>query len=561
MLRRFGFSRATSLEAILAKPNPRLEELFDNEDLLQEVHLQNTKLITFLRQPTILSQLVNYIVSEPITPPPPSSSSSPGQQQQQQAPSSVQKKLNVNGDVSSTYMALSCEILGAGVPALMDGLVYAHPELLTVLWALLDQQHQLAPRQLAGFCKVNAILLQRRTGDLVHFIQTHNDIVAKWLHHIFIHGGGGMPYLSDLLAALVQCEGSPEGAGIAQWLADHGLLTLLVDRLQPQLDPVNHEIAQQLLCDIIYLSPSSQTSNPLIEELTSSVTMKRMANYMLDTSADHASSSLQCCTTIIRGLRQYSERVLPDLLQKPEKLLSHSSMFHPMLDTFTNHMGDLMLVLKIEPKEPMVFGLKRLAVCELLVELLYFISIVHGDKGLELLQRFGDAMIEQHAIPKCLDLFFAFSYNNVLHNSVYGMLREILTCESRVPRDGQGPNLVKEVLETGRLMERILKAQEKNSENIKEKRGRLGYMGHLALMSNDIQYVLQERDPKLPEQLFVDTPDLVNRWSQHMEQLHEKSINQMTYQGETVFWSGRYQFTTTLDDTTTTKIYDTSEDT
>lgn len=113
-------------------------------------------------------------------------------------------------------MALSCEILGAGVPALMDGLVYAHPELLTVLWALLDQQHQLAPRQLAGFCKVNAVLLQRRTSDLVHFIQTHNDIVAKWLHHIFIHGGGGMPYLSDLLAALVQCEGSPEGAGIAQ---------------------------------------------------------------------------------------------------------------------------------------------------------------------------------------------------------------------------------------------------------------------------------------------------------------------------------------------------------
>lgn len=50
----------------------------------------------------------------------------------------------------------------------------------------------------------------------------------------------------------------------------------------------------------------------------------------------------------------------------------------------------------------MVFGLKRLAVCELLVELLYFISIVNGDKGLDLLQRFGDAMVEQHAIPKCL---------------------------------------------------------------------------------------------------------------------------------------------------------------
>lgn len=82
--------------------------------------------------------------------------------------------------------------------------------------------------------------------------------------------------------------------------------------------------------------------------------------------------------------------------------------------------------------------------------------------------------------------------------------------------------------------------------NRKEKRGRLGYMGHLALMSNDVQYVLQERDPKLHEQLFVDTPGLADRWSQHMHQLHEQSISQMTYQGETVFWSERYQFTTTL---------------
>ena len=50
----------------------------------------------------------------------------------------------------------------------------------------------------------------------------------------------------------------------------------------------------------------------------------------------------------------------------------------------------------------MVFGLKRLAVCELLVELLYFASIVHGDQGLDLLRRFGDTVVEQHAIPKCL---------------------------------------------------------------------------------------------------------------------------------------------------------------
>ena len=193
-----------------------------------------------LRQPTVLSQLVNYIVSERIIPSTPSishtnnnhtnsnhnngvkrtntSGSTENHNYKTSKDEGKNKKANNNNNNHSAdqHVYIACEILAAGVPALMDGLVYAHPELLTVLWAILDQQCKLTPRQLAGFCKVNGILFQRRTGDMVHFIESHKDIVAKWLHHIFGYHGGGVPYLSDLLIALVQADSLPEGSGIGQ---------------------------------------------------------------------------------------------------------------------------------------------------------------------------------------------------------------------------------------------------------------------------------------------------------------------------------------------------------
>ena len=47
MLRRFGFGRASTVDACLSKQEIKLQELFETTDeLLQEVHLQNPRLIS-----------------------------------------------------------------------------------------------------------------------------------------------------------------------------------------------------------------------------------------------------------------------------------------------------------------------------------------------------------------------------------------------------------------------------------------------------------------------------------------------------------------------------------
>ncbi|KAI9268903.1 SIT4 phosphatase-associated protein-domain-containing protein [Phascolomyces articulosus] len=563
MLRRFGFGRSSSLEAQLAKPNVKLDDLLEDTDqLLQEVHLQNARLISFLRQPAVLSQLVNYIVSERIrgtttntvttttngTKPKytngtkkstthTTTTTTISENNKNGKEENTKKKNNNNNNNEESHVYVACEILAAGVPALMDGLVYSHPELLTVLWALLDQTCKLTPRQMAGFCKVNAILLQRRTGDLVHFIESHQDIVAKWLHHIFAYHGEGVPYLSDLLIALIQCESLPEGNGIGQWLADHGLLTLLVDRLQPHLEPLNHEIAQQMLCDVIF---SSHISSPLIAELTSLVTMKRLAGYMLDLTAPHAPNVFICGTGVIRGIRQYCEKIIHNTLEDPTHLFSHA------LQTFTERLGDLMDLLdsprSCKAEKDQRLGLERLAILELLMELLYCSSVATGEKGIQLAMEYRQAVIHHNALIRCLDLFFAFPQNNILHNTVYALIRDILLREPVRPIVLTEDKLIIEVLIRGRLMERILDTYDATRQG-KEKKP--GYIGHLALLSNDIQRALEDiYQPELKEYLHQkeETKVLLERWIAHHDLLCQEMKQKMTYNNEAVFWSvSRYQ--------------------
>lgn len=59
---RFGFSATSTLDALLDKPNVTLEEVFDEEDLLQECKNQNSKLIDYLQQPRVLKRLLEHVV-------------------------------------------------------------------------------------------------------------------------------------------------------------------------------------------------------------------------------------------------------------------------------------------------------------------------------------------------------------------------------------------------------------------------------------------------------------------------------------------------------------------
>ncbi|KAG0188073.1 hypothetical protein DFQ28_005437 [Apophysomyces sp. BC1034] len=444
MLGRFGF--AANLETRLARPNVKVEELFEDDQFLHQVQLQNPKLIDFLRRPYVLSQLINYMTQTPPTDHP--------------------------------KAATACEILAAGIPALMDSLVFNHPELLTVFWALLDQPYTL-DSQLTYFCKVNHVLLIKRPADMLRFIQSQPDIVQKWIKHLSDSAG---PYLSDLLLTLIQCEQHPDCVGVLQasstekkegnWLIDNDLLLFLVHRLDPFLDEKMHVVAQQVLCDIVSQAPPP---NILLDHLTSRPMMAGIADYILDPAAPHAADSFISGTVVLIHLirlRGDMDGLLDNILYTWTARLSDllSILDHPRSG---KHMAET--TTGVHEK----LGMERLAACQLFSELIFCANhSVKSDHGVI----FKQALIKHDGLQRFL------------------------------------------LLNEGRLMQRILEAQEENQDTGFRGRFRVGYMGHLTLISKDIIELLKS-DNDISDSLDMIPWDAWNTYAaQVLEEMQQNEI-------------------------------------
>ncbi|ORY92348.1 SIT4 phosphatase-associated protein-domain-containing protein [Syncephalastrum racemosum] len=516
MLRRFPLGRASTLENCLSNPNLKLEDLYEADDqLLQEVHLQNPKLISFLRRPPVLLQLVNAIVRD-----------------------IPEKSKNEAAFQASRY---ACEILSAGIPALMDGMVYANPEILVVLWALLDQPRSLSPQQLVGFCRINDMLLRRRTGDLISFLQEHPELLSKWIDHIFIEGGAGMPYLTDLMVALVRCDYMSEGAGVAAWLIDQDLPRLLIARLDPNEEPENHEVAQLLLCAILRADEYSRT-NAIVDYLLSYDANKQLADYMLDKKALHAASAFIHGASLIRGVRQQFERSVVS-----DGTKNDTTLFDFVLTAFTERVDDILSLLE-GPRSVQdttkTLGLERITVCELMVDLLYCSSAVMNYRQRHSTasqscpgHAFRAALIQHQAIPRCIKPFFEFPWNNIYHNSAYAFLREIIVEDAT-----RYPELLDEILFNATLVRQILeRAQETKKTN-----QRVGYLGHLTLLSNDLKYLFKGF-PALAQRV-LDESNLRAQWDAHISELDKDVQLQMAFGGDAVYWNASQEYHNDMDE-------------
>lgn len=94
-------------------------------------------------------------------------------------------------------------------------------------------------------------------------------------------------------------------------------------------------------------------------------------------------------------------------------------------------------------------------------------------------------MNTQNVVDTCLNLFFTFESNNMLHADVESMVVGVL--------ESGGPDLLVGLIRNGRLLPRIVEAHEKNDEaTAKAKGNSLGYMGHLHRICNMIMSLAED---------------------------------------------------------------------
>ncbi|KAL8963947.1 MAG: hypothetical protein Q9183_004823 [Haloplaca sp. 2 TL-2023] len=121
--------------------------------------------------------------------------------------------------------------------------------------------------------------------------------------------------------------------------------------------------------------------------------------------------------------------------------------------------------------------------------------------------------VEHKVVPTILDFFFRFPWNNFLHNVVYDVVQQVFNG----PMDkGFNRSLAIDLFQGGRITERIVEGQQRNDEAAAKDNMRLGYMGHLTLIAEEV-VKFSDRHPN--EMLSQSVLDKVTskQWSDYVE--------------------------------------------
>ncbi|PWY87629.1 SAPS-domain-containing protein [Aspergillus heteromorphus CBS 117.55] len=122
--------------------------------------------------------------------------------------------------------------------------------------------------------------------------------------------------------------------------------------------------------------------------------------------------------------------------------------------------------------------------------------------------------VENRVVPTILDFFFRFPWNNFLHNVVYDVIQQVFNG----PMDrGYNRLLAIDVFETGRITQSIIEGQKRSDETQRAKQIRLGYMGHLTLIAEEVVKFSERHSPELLSPTVMENV-LSPEWIDYVEQ-------------------------------------------
>jgi len=109
--------------------------------------------------------------------------------------------------------------------------------------------------------------------------------------------------------------------------------------------------------------------------------------------------------------------------------------------------------------------------------------------------------VQHKVVPTILDFFFRFPWNNFLHNVVYDVVQQVFN--GQMDR-GYNRSLAIDLFDTGRITDRIIEGQRDSDEAHTAKGTRLGYMGHLTLIAEEVLKFTERHPDEVLSQLVLD---------------------------------------------------------
>ncbi|KAI9741317.1 MAG: hypothetical protein M1834_003034 [Cirrosporium novae-zelandiae] len=122
--------------------------------------------------------------------------------------------------------------------------------------------------------------------------------------------------------------------------------------------------------------------------------------------------------------------------------------------------------------------------------------------------------VEHKVVPTILDFFFRFPWNNFLHNVVYDVVQQVFN--GSMDR-GYNRFLAIDLFETGRITDRIVEGQKRSDEAQQTNNMRLGYMGHLTLIAEEVVKFSEKHTAEILSQSVLEK-FLDRQWIDYVEQ-------------------------------------------
>ena len=217
-----GYANVSTLNTILEKPDVTLEEVLDESDLIQELKQSNSKLIEFLRDENVLRKLLELVVAPQASRP-----DDDGQGEDSEEETIREKSMSPfrrikkekskrqeefeewdKADKARTQKAyIASEVLSSETWSILESLM-DNQQLLLGFWAFLNRDSPLDSTEAAYFTKINETLLDKKTEEMMRFLQSFEGVIPTMLKHI------DCAAIMDLLLKIISMEKSEGGTGV-----------------------------------------------------------------------------------------------------------------------------------------------------------------------------------------------------------------------------------------------------------------------------------------------------------------------------------------------------------
>lgn len=122
-------------------------------------------------------------------------------------------------------------------------------------------------------------------------------------------------------------------------------------------------------------------------------------------------------------------------------------------------------------------------------------------------------LVEHRVVPTILGFFFRYPWNNFLHNVVYDIVQQVFNG----PMDrGYNPTLAISVFEAADVTNQIINGQLASERSQTENKTRMGYMGHLTLIAEEVVKFTERHPPELLSELVLEKV-MAQDWINYVE--------------------------------------------